>query len=55
MTYDLQTFRDLFGSEAGMLLFTYARGDDRKEGLGGPRTRPEHVAPSLPRRTLFGG
>ncbi|KAI1420684.1 hypothetical protein F5Y12DRAFT_772025 [Xylaria sp. FL1777] len=23
--YDLQTFRDLFGSEAGMLLYTYAR------------------------------
>lgn len=24
-TYDLQTFRDLFGSETGMLLYTYAR------------------------------
>lgn len=24
-TYDLQTFRDLFGSETGMLLYTYAQ------------------------------
>ncbi|KFY23762.1 hypothetical protein V491_02415 [Pseudogymnoascus sp. VKM F-3775] len=38
MSYDPQTFRDLFGSEAGMLLFTYARGDDWMEGLGAEDT-----------------
>lgn len=45
-SFDLQTFRDLFGSEAGMLLYIYAQEDSL--------TATARTLALLPRRTLFG-
>ena len=53
MSYDLETFRALFGSEAGMLLFIYARGDDLSQSPAQAMTVAPRITP-LSRRTLSG-
>jgi hypothetical protein len=47
MSYDVQTFRDLFGSEVGMLLFTFVQGDSHQGEAKAPRIASQR------RRTLF--